>query len=129
MLLSVSLRVQSRVLSVEQLTKLLGAAPSHSVNVGSPVSTRDGDGPRQQVTTWTRSSTTEGETLAEHLPELLPQLSRLHHARKDDEGLTVDLVLMLEAAPMGAMVELDAEQVRLLSDCACGVVVDAYDAG
>lgn len=125
---AVSLRVQSRVLGVGQLSRLLGSAPSHSVEAGAPVSTRRVDGPRHQVTTWTRSSMAGGEAIGEHLAALRPTLGGLGRARAADPELVADLVLMLEAAPFGALLDLDVEQVSLLAVAGCGVVVDAYEA-
>lgn len=128
MLQAVSLRVQSRTLGVGQLSALLGLAPSSSAELGEPVSTRRIDGPRHEVTTWTRSSMTVGDALGEHLAALQMALRGLSRARGEDPDLVADLVLMLEAAPLGAMVDLDVEQVGLLASAGCGLVVDAYEA-
>ncbi len=127
MLQAVSLRVQSRILGVGQLSALLGVGPSSSVEAGDPVSTRRTDGPRHQVTTWTRSSMTAGDALGEHLAALRLALDGLGRARQEDPDLVADIVLMLEAAPLGAMVDLDVEQVNMLAFAGCGVVVDAYE--
>lgn len=128
MLQAVSLRVQSRILGVRQLSALLGVAPSSSAEVGAPVSTRRIDGPRHEITTWTRSSMIDGDALHEHLAALELALDGLGRAREEDPDLVADLVLMLEAAPLGAMVDLDVEHVSLLASAGCGIVVDAYEA-
>ncbi|HEX7397292.1 MAG TPA: hypothetical protein VF312_07090 [Propionibacteriaceae bacterium] len=52
-------------------------------------------------------------------------LDRLGLARADDSDLAADLVLMLQAASMGAMVDLDAARVSLLAAAGCGLLIDA----
>lgn len=127
MLQTVSLRVQSRILGVRQLSALLGVAPSSSAEAGDPVSTHRMDGPRHEVTTWTRSSMIGGEALGEHLAALKLAIDRLGRVREEDPDIVADLMLMLEAAPLGAMVNFDVEHLGLLASAGCGVVVDAYE--
>lgn len=67
MLLGVSLQVQSRILSIRQVSVLLGLPPNSAAEAGTPVSIRQVDGPRYEVTTWSRSSMTSSDELADHL--------------------------------------------------------------
>ena len=127
MLQDVSLTVQSRILGVARISALLGLPPTAEAEAGTPVSSRQVDGPRYEVTTWSRSSMPNGEQLEGHLAALEVAIDGLSRAREEDPGLTADLVLMLESAPLGAMIYLDAGQVKRLASAGCGVVVDAYE--
>ena len=54
MLQDVSLTVQSRILGVARISALLGLPPTAEAEAGTPVSSRQVDGPRYEVTTWSR---------------------------------------------------------------------------
>ena len=58
--------------------------------------------------------------------ELGGVLGRISSAGTDSD-LDVDVVLMVEASPLGSMVDLSVEFVRLMASVRCGLVVDAYD--
>lgn len=127
LLQDVSLTVQSRILGVGRISALLGLPPTSAAEAGTPVSSRQVDGPHYEVTTWSRSSMADGEELEGHLAALGVAIAGLSRAREEDPDLVADLVLMLESAPLGAMFYLDAEQVKRLASAGCGVVVDAYE--
>lgn len=127
MLLRVSLRIQSRSLSNSDITELIGASPSWAVERGSPVSSRRPEGPRHEGNTWLRDSTIPTSDFSEHLLVLEPFLNALHAVRIADPDIKADVLLMLEAAPLGSMVNLGYDQILVLADARCGLVIDAYE--
>ncbi|PKQ31649.1 MAG: hypothetical protein CVT62_07325 [Actinobacteria bacterium HGW-Actinobacteria-2] len=128
MLRQASVRMQSRVLTAAQITELAGVSPTRYVNVGDPVSSRLSDGPRHKVTTWSRSSMESSDVLADHVVALQPILNVVGRVRQADPELYVDIVIMLEAASLGAMIDVEAAHVALLARAGCGIVIDAYEA-
>ncbi|WP_179251287.1 hypothetical protein [Enemella evansiae] len=54
------------------------------------------------------------------------QLNALGRLRELDPQLSADIVLMLMAAPLGSILDLDTDQIERLAVAGCGVVVDAY---
>jgi hypothetical protein len=123
----VSLRVQSGTLTLDRLSELMGTRPDHGVDAGRPVSSRLADGPVHTTTTWVRISQREGDRLHEHLAQLLPAPEVLARVRAADPKAGIDLVLMLDARPFGAMVDIEVEVIERLAAATCGIVIDAYD--
>lgn len=67
-------------------------------------------------------------TVGEHLTALRVPVEALSRVRLEDPDLLVDIVLMLEAAPLGSTIDFDAEELSFLAAAGCGLVVDAYEA-
>lgn len=122
-----SMRLQSQALDVAQLSEALGLEPSRAAELGSPVSSRRPDGPRRAVASWHRESPVVGDEIGMHLAALRPVLAALHRARAADPELVVDLVLMVDARPLGALITFDPDVVAELAAARCGLVVDSYD--
>ena len=100
---NVSLRLQSRVLTCEELSKLAGVSPTRCGDIFNG------------VLTWAVDSDVPDEL------ELQSHLKALKPAKFD-----ADLVIAVGGAPLGQLMSLTAMDLRLLASARCGLVLDVY---
>jgi hypothetical protein len=74
-----------------------------------------------------KESMIESDDVGEHLVVFRDVLLGLSRTRMEDQDLLSDLILMVEAADMGALVVFSAEELLMISDAGCGIWVDVYD--
>ena len=122
----VSLRIQSTALSASQLQALFERDGERLTERGSPVSSRQPDGPCHSVSTLSFVSTACGEELGPHLKSLHWALATITEARRSNLDLTADLCVLVSSRPMGFAVFFDEDVVNTLSAARCGIMVDTY---
>lgn len=124
----VSLRLQSQILSTEDLAHLVGSEPHGAVERGSPVSSRRPSGPLHSATTIVYLASAGGQDFGPYLAALRPLLDRLADRAVLGE-FAADLVIAVTGAPMGFMASLDPATIRLLGAAGCGIIFDVYEFG
>ncbi len=121
----VALRLQSGETTANELTAAMGCEPTSAVGRGEFVSARAGRGPVREVSTWVLESEIVSESVSEHLSKLAGALRRARGFGVGGE-VAVDLVVAVTSRPMGSQIDLSVQDIAVLSENGCGLVVDAY---
>jgi hypothetical protein len=121
MVMSVSVRVQSSSATCAELSALAGRAPTRCAEVGSPVSSRNTQGPVFEVTTWVARVSSSAELIPDEALELIGRI------RKFAADINVDVICRVDAKPLGNMIELPPQTLGAIANLGASLILDVYD--
>ena len=123
--LLVSIRIQSSSATCKELTALAGVMPTSCAESGRPVSARNPDGPRHELTTWTFSvEDAESNNLETSVARAIEVLGTQRDWPSD---ASFDVISRVEGRPMGNMFEIGPETLSAMARLGVGLAVDVYN--
>lgn len=122
---SVSLRLQSQLLSSTDLAALAGSRPTLASNRGLPLSSNSPRGALRGFSTVIFRIEPDHGDLERAVAELEPILRRLGPSASGSD-VVLDLIVAVTGTPLGTMVDMSSATVEMLCRVRCGLVFDVY---